>query len=128
MMRIKIAAGQGRWMAGIRVPALCAAALLSSVSPPGATADDPARGKTLAMDRGKGNCLACHAFDGGQLPGNIGPPLLAMQSRYPDKNALFRQIWDPTENNPDSRMPPFGKHGILTDEEITLIVEYLLTL
>jgi sulfur-oxidizing protein SoxX len=89
--------------------------------------DEPA-GKALAMERSKGNCLACHAFDDGQLPGNIGPPLVAMTERFPEREVLFRQIWDATERNPDSRMPPFGKHGILSDDEIERIVDYLYTL
>lgn len=93
-----------------------------------ASEDRLARGKALTMERSKGNCLACHRIGDGELPGNIGPPLLAMKSRYPDAAKLHGQIWDATEKNPDSRMPPFGKHGILTDEEIGLIVEYLLTL
>ena len=82
-------------------------------------------GKQLAMARSKGNCLACHAFDDGELPGNLGPPLMYMQQRFPDRAALFEQIWDATARNPDTVMPPFGKHGILTREEIDLIVEYL---
>ena len=85
-------------------------------------------GKQLAMARGKGNCLACHAIDDGELPGNIGPPLIYMEQRFPDRATLFEQIWDATARNPDTMMPPFGKHGILTDEEIDLIVDYLYTL
>jgi sulfur-oxidizing protein SoxX len=30
--------------------------------------------------------------------------------------------------NPDTVMPPFGKHRILTGEEIDLIVDYIQTL
>ena len=85
-------------------------------------------GKTLVMERGKGNCLACHAIDDGVLPGNLGPPLIAMKARFPDQEVLFKQIWDATVRNPDSRMPPFGKHGILSSDEIRLIMEYLYTL
>jgi len=85
-------------------------------------------GKKLAMDRPKGNCLACHQIEDGELPGNLGPPLLAMQARFPDKSVLRAQIWDATENNPNSRMPPFGRHGILTEEEIDLITDYLYSL
>ncbi len=87
-----------------------------------------AAGKNLAMARGKGNCLACHAIADGELPGNIGPPLLYMRQRFPDKNELRAQIWDPTVRNPDTVMPPFGKHRILTGEEIDLIVDYIQTL
>jgi len=87
-----------------------------------------AAGKDLAMARDKGNCLACHAIADGELPGNIGPPLLYMRQRFPDKNELRAQIWDPTARNPDTVMPPFGRHRILTDEEIDLIVDYIQTL
>ncbi len=86
------------------------------------------RGKQLAVTRSKGNCLACHAIDGGELPGNLGPPLMAMQARFPDRAVLRAQIWDATARNPDSRMPPFGKYEILSEEEIELIVDYLYSL
>lgn len=86
------------------------------------------KGKQLAMARNKGNCLACHAMDDGQLPGNLGPPLVSMQLRYPEKAALRAQIWDATERNPNSRMPPFGRHGVLSEDEIDLIVDYVYSL
>ena len=85
-------------------------------------------GKQLVMTRSKGNCLACHAIDDGQLPGNLGPPLVSMQLRFPDKAILREQIWDATERNPNSRMPPFGKHRILSEEEIDLILDYVYSL
>ena len=85
-------------------------------------------GKKVAFDRKKGNCLACHMMGDGSLPGNIGPPLIAMKARFPDKAKLRAQIWDSTVKNPNSLMPPFGKHGILSDKEIDLIVEYVHTL
>jgi sulfur-oxidizing protein SoxX len=112
---------------------LCTAATLL-LAPPALTASAGTeqtrleQGKRLAMDRAKGNCLACHRFDDGELPGNLGPPLLAMRARFPDISRLRAQIWDATANNPDSRMPPFGRHGILTDEEIDLITNYLYSL
>jgi sulfur-oxidizing protein SoxX len=90
--------------------------------------DLPLDGRSLAMDRAKGNCLACHAIEDGVLPGNIGPPLIAMRARFPDRAVLFEQIWDATRRNPDSRMPPFGRHGVLTEAEIEMIVDYLYTL
>jgi sulfur-oxidizing protein SoxX len=85
-------------------------------------------GKDLVMQRSRGNCLACHAIADGKLPGNIGPPLVSMKARFPDEDTLRRQIWDASVLNPDTRMPPFGRHGILSHEEIELIVEYLYTL
>ncbi len=87
-----------------------------------------AKGKELAFDRKKGNCLACHMIDDGDLPGNVGPPLLAMKARYPDRDALRAQIWDATVKNPRTTMPPFGRHGILNDEEIDLVTDYIYSL
>ena len=89
---------------------------------------DIEEGKKLAFDRKKGNCLACHMIDDGQLAGNNGPPLIAMKARFPNKQDLFNQIWDPTESDPNSFMPPFGKHGAISKTEINKIIEYLYTL
>jgi len=87
-----------------------------------------AEGGKIAFHRKKGNCLACHAIEGGRLPGNIGPPLVNMKDRYPDKSQLRDQIWDATKNNPNTIMPPFGRHAILSDEEIDKVVEFIHTL
>ena len=93
-----------------------------------AIASDIEEGKKLTFDRKKGNCLACHMIDDGDLAGNSGPPLIAMKARFPDREVLFNQIWDPTKNNPNTFMPPFGKHGAITKDEINKIIEYLYTL
>jgi sulfur-oxidizing protein SoxX len=93
-----------------------------------ASADAIADGKKVAFDRKKGNCIACHMMDDGALPGNIGPPLIAMKARFPDKAALRAQIWDPTAANPNTIMPPFGKHQVLTEKEVDLVTEYIHTL
>ena len=85
-------------------------------------------GKAIAFDRKKGNCLACHMIEGGNLPGNIAPPLVAMKGRYPNKADLRKQIWDPTSSNPESSMPPFGKHEVLTKSELDKVVEFIWTL
>ena len=86
------------------------------------------QGKIVAFDRRKGNCLACHAMEGGHLPGNIGPPLIAMKARFPDKAKLRAQIANATVRNPNSIMPPFEKHGVLTSEEVDQITEFVYTL
>ncbi|MEE9492361.1 MAG: sulfur oxidation c-type cytochrome SoxX [Gammaproteobacteria bacterium] len=85
-------------------------------------------GKALSFDRKMGNCLACHAIEGGTLPGNIGPPLIAMQARFPDKAKLRAQIWDATKANPNTIMPPFGRHKILSEGEIDKVVEFIYSL
>lgn len=89
---------------------------------------DAAAGKAVAEDRGKGNCLACHMIVGAESPGAIGPALIAMQTRYPSKEALARQIWDATVKAPEAAMPPFGKHEILSNQEFVDVVEYIWTL
>jgi len=85
-------------------------------------------GKALAFDRSKGNCLACHMIAGGNLPGNIAPPLVAMSARYPSKEALRKQIYDATVANPESSMPPFGKHEVLSKSELDKVVEFIWSL
>jgi len=89
---------------------------------------DAAAGKAIAENRGKGNCLACHMIVGAESPGAIGPALIAMQTRYPSKEALARQIWDATVKAPEAAMPPFGRHEILTDQEFVDVVEYIWSL
>lgn len=92
------------------------------------TASVTEQGKALSFDRKKGNCLACHQIEGGKLAGNIGPPLIAMKARYPDKAKLRAQIWDATKANPNTIMPPFGRNKILSESEIDKIVEFIYTL
>jgi len=86
------------------------------------------QGKAIAFQQKKGNCLACHAIKGGKLPGNIGPPLINMQQRYPNKKNLKAQIKDASENNPNSIMPPFAKHRILSETELDNVVEFIYSL
>lgn len=86
------------------------------------------QGEAIAFDRFKGNCLACHYVEGGDLTGNYGPPLIAMKIRYPDLDVLRAQIWDAAVKNSDTRMPPFGRNRILTEEEIDLVTEYIQSL
>ncbi|MBT3277323.1 sulfur oxidation c-type cytochrome SoxX [Candidatus Thioglobus sp.] len=79
----------------------------------------------VTFGRKAGNCLACHMIPGGNLPGNIGPPLLAMKARFPNKADLRAQIWDATVKNPGTIMPPFGKHAVLTEKQIDQVTNYI---
>ena len=90
-------------------------------------ADMIAEGKALAFDRKKGNCLSCHYIVGAESPGNIGPALVGMKARY-SKSELRKRIWDITAVSPEAAMPPFGKHQILSEDEIDKITEYISTL
>ncbi|WP_249139947.1 sulfur oxidation c-type cytochrome SoxX [Bradyrhizobium japonicum] len=108
---------------------LVALALLAgaAMAPAGAQSS-VADGQKLAFDRGKGNCLTCHAIKGGDLPGTIGPELKDIKARYPDRNELVAIIFDETKRNPQTMMPPFGRNRILTEREINAIVDFLQTL
>ena len=85
-------------------------------------------GKQIAFDVKKGNCLSCHEMEGGDSAGTVGPALISMSARFSDSDKLKQQIWDARVNNPHTVMPPFGKHGILSNEEIDQLLEYLYTL
>lgn len=103
----------------------------TSLLPQAATAADAAsvkKGKDISWNRKKGNCLACHMMPEGVSPGDIGPPLVAIKARFPDRQKLVDQIWDASQFNPSTRMPPFGKHGALSKSDINYIVDYLYTL
>jgi len=123
-------AGPRRSFAGYRGTALALALALSSLGGLGSATEAVAastieEGRKIALDRKKGNCMACHIIDGATLPGNIGPPLVAMKARFPDKAKLRAQIWDSSQINPRTLMPPFGRHEILTEDEIDKVVEFV---
>jgi len=101
-----------------------------AVAPQVTAADNSliAAGKKIAENRKKGNCFACHSYEGAKLPGNIGPPLVAMKARFPDKAKLRAQIFDATKNNPNTVMPPFGKYEILTGKEVDAVTAWVYSL
>jgi len=85
-------------------------------------------GKDIAFNRTKGNCLACHGMPtvpDAESTGTYGPPLIAMSARFPDKAKLRAQIWDATAMNPATSMIPFGKHGVLTAQEIDKVTDFV---
>ncbi|TCJ15765.1 sulfur oxidation c-type cytochrome SoxX [Parasulfuritortus cantonensis] len=106
-------------------------ALLAALGINVALAADPAKeetGKEIAYNSSKGNCLACHAMPtmpDAEQPGNSGPPLIAMSARFPDKKVMRAKIWDATATNPNTIMPPFGKHKALTEEQIDKVVDFV---
>jgi sulfur-oxidizing protein SoxX len=116
-----------------KAPALLLAASMIGIlmTAPVLAADEKKKeetGQEIAFDKSKGNCLACHAIPGDPKAitlANIGPPLIAMNTRFPNKSRLREQIWDATKFNVSSAMPPFGKHKILTEQEIDKVVDYV---
>lgn len=85
------------------------------------------------MDQGKAKaiefCQACHQFAGTDQAGTVGPPLMAMKARFPDRERLRAIIHDPQEAiKPHTMMPPFGRHKLVNPEETELIIDFLYTL
>ena len=69
---------------------------------------DAKRGKLIASDGSKGNCLACHQLpiDGVEAYGTIGPPLEGVGSRLTQGFIRLRVV-DTRNINPMSIMPGF---------------------
>jgi sulfur-oxidizing protein SoxX len=107
--------------------AVIAGGLLAAITAQSALAAGSLDGEKLAFDRSKGNCLTCHEIKGGEDPGNVGPPLADMKSRFPDRKELVAIVSDETKRNPQTVMPPFKRNLILNDREIEAIVDFLYT-
>jgi sulfur-oxidizing protein SoxX len=102
---------------------------------------DPARGRALAIDRSKGNCVTCHTMPvDADFQGNLGPPLEGVASRWTEGELRLR-IVDSKRINPDSNMPSYYRveglnavrrdwvgRPMLTAQEVEDILAFLLTL
>ncbi len=95
-----------------------------STNPP---KDTVTQGGCLSTARAKGNCQACHHV-AGTASGNIAPALVGMAQRFPDRARLRAQIQDPSKANAKTIMPPYGRHEILTPDELEKVIDWLLTL
>jgi sulfur-oxidizing protein SoxX len=76
----------------------------------------------------KGHCIACHQLPEGIGPAtraDLGPRLEGARMRGLGQAALRSLIDDPMRANPDTVMPPFGRHRILEPAEIDRLVEFL---
>src|SRR5258707_11770460 len=79
-------------------------------------AGDPARGKAVAADARKGNCIICHAMPMPELSsdtfGNMGPSLAGIGSRL-SAPQLRQRIVDPRILSSATVMPPdFATTGL----------------
>lgn len=118
------------WKSAKRLSAITGAALImgSALYVPLVQADMAEEGKKIAEDRKKGNCYACHEYKDAVMPGNVGPKLENLKAKYPNKADLRARIWDESKFNPNTIMPPFGKHKIMSEDEIDKVTEFFYTL
>jgi len=109
---------------GLRQPycvlAVVAGVALGAVAPASAA---PSEGQKLVA----ANCLTCHEVKGGDDFGNVGPSLVGLKSRYPDRKEVAAIIFDETKHNPQTVMPPFGRNLIVNQNEIDAMVDFLYT-
>lgn len=76
----------------------------------------------------KGHCIACHQLPAGAGPASratLGPALAGERMRALGREGLRDILEDPQRANPETVMPPFGRHRILSPEEIRRLVEFL---
>lgn len=112
------------------------------MAPLGNLRGDPARGRTIALDRAVGNCLICHRVPETAEPfqGDLGPDLAGVGGRL-DIGQIRLRIVDQTRLNPDTMMPPyyrteglvrvreqFRDQPVLTAQQIEDVVAWLVTL
>lgn len=102
---------------------------------------DAARGRAIALDRARGNCVTCHEMPvGAPFQGNLGPPLAGVAERYRPGELRLRLV-DGKRLNPESNMPSYHRveglvgvgrrhrgRPILTAQEVEDVLAYLLTL
>lgn len=91
-------------------------------------AAQPAAAPPEFVQPAKGHCLACHQVPEGAGPASradLGPRLEGARMRSLGKARLKEVIEDPTRLDPNTVMPPYGRHRILEGAEIDRIVEYL---
>lgn len=107
-------------MSRVAVLAACAIAVPAAAQGPAAL--------ELFVRRDKGHCIACHQVPAGSGPetrADLGPRLKGSRMRELGKSALRAVIIDPMAANPDTVMPPYGRHRLLDAAEIDRLVEYL---
>ena len=106
------------------------------------TPGDPQRGRSIVLDRDRGDCTICHEMPLPQreFHGNLGPSLFGVATRL-DGGEIRLRIVDPKRVNPATMMPSyFGAEGlhrvapefrgrsILSAQEVDDVVAYLMTL
>lgn len=105
-------------------------------------AGDAERGRAVAFDRERGNCIVCHAIPAPDMAyhGNLGPPLAGIGSRRGAAGLRLRLV-DSRLMDPRSLMPPYhsteglvrvgtryASRPVLTAQEIEDVIAFLSSL
>ena len=101
------------------------AAWLALTAPAAQAANEPL---DLFVRADKGHCIACHQLPQGVGPAtrsDVGPRLEGARMRELGRPGIRELIVDPMRSNPDTIMPPFGRHHILDEREIDRLTEFL---
>ena len=98
------------------------------LAPALAAAQAPADALALYTRADKGRCIACHQLPQGVGPAtraDLGPRLEGTRMRELGRDRIREVIVDPMRANPDTVMPPYGRHRILEAAEIDRLTEFL---
>ena len=98
------------------------------LAPALAAAQAPADALALYTRAEKGRCIACHQLPQGVGPAtraDLGPRLEGTRMRELGRDRIREVIVDPMRANPDTVMPPYGRHRILEAAEIDRLTEFL---
>ena len=112
----------------MRLAALAVLAALGVAVPPVARGAEALSGAQLFVRPDKGNCIACHQVPEGAGPktrSDLGPRLEGVRMRALGRERLRALLDDPMANNPDTLMPPFGRHKLLDAAQIDRLIDYL---
>jgi sulfur-oxidizing protein SoxX len=85
-------------------------------------------GRDIFIRPDKGNCIACHQVPEGSGPAvraDVGPRLDAARLKGWDRARLREILDDPMRANPDTVMPPYGRHRLLDAGEIERVIDFL---
>ena len=85
-------------------------------------------GREIFLRPDKGNCIACHQVRAGAGPAvraDVGPRLDAARLKGWSRERLRALLEDPMRANPDTVMPPYGRHRLLEGAEIERVIDYL---
>src|SRR3954471_20698995 len=113
----------------MRFASMVLAACAAAIAVPGA-AQAPAAADLFARSD-KGHCVACHQVAAGAGPqslADLGPRLEGSRMRELGKPGIRAVIEDPQRANPQTVMPPFGRHHVLDAAEIDRLVDYVYSL